>query len=94
MAVGILNLHFSLVNCKSLKEKRGIILPLIHRLQMEFCFSVAEMAHQDSLAETVISCAAISNDLKVIQSLFSRAVNFSELHFHDLILLEQTTEYC
>lgn len=34
--------------CRSLKEKRAILRPLISGLQRQFAASVAESAHQDS----------------------------------------------
>jgi uncharacterized protein YlxP (DUF503 family) len=93
MAVGILNLHITLSFCKSLKDKRSIIKPVIYRLHEEFNLSVAEMAYQDSLKECVISCAAISEDNILLQRTFSYVIQYFEHQFPDLVMLEHTTEY-
>ncbi len=60
--IGTLSLHLRLPGCRSLKEKRGRIKPLIHRLHREFNVSVAEMDLQDAHQETVICCAMVGSD--------------------------------
>lgn len=93
MTVGILNFHFTLDYCHSLKDKRAKVKPLLKRLHKEFNFSVAEMACQDSLHECVISCAAISQDKVFLEKEFSIAVAFFAHHFPGFVILEHTTEY-
>lgn len=93
MTVGILNIHFSIGFCRSLKEKRGLIKPVIHRLQDEFKFSVAEMDRLDSHKDCVISCAAISNDRAVLQGSFAKAIDYFSDHFPDLVIVDNSTEY-
>ena len=93
MTIGILNFHISVTYCKSLKEKRAKVKPLLNHLHKEFNFSVAEMAYQDSLRECVISCAAISQDKIFLEKLFSNAMEYFENHFPELVILEHTTEY-
>ena len=66
--VGVLTLHIHLSACTSLKEKRGRLKPLLHRLQREFNVSVAEMGRQDSWQEAVVACAMVGNDAAFLQS--------------------------
>ncbi len=60
--VGTLSLHLHLPGCSSLKEKRGRLKPLLHRLHREFNVSTAEMGLQDAHQEAVICCAMVGND--------------------------------
>ena len=72
MPVGILSLYLYLPECKSLKDKRGKIKPILSRLHREFNLSVSEMGHQDSWQEAVIACSLITNDQAFIQKYFNR----------------------
>ena len=60
--VGILHINLSITGCRSLKEKRSRIQPILHRLHREFNLSVAEMELQDKWNTSAIACAVISND--------------------------------
>jgi len=60
--IGILTIHLRLAGCKSLKEKRSLIKPLLARLQREFNISVAEMGMQDQWSDAIIACSMIGND--------------------------------
>jgi uncharacterized protein YlxP (DUF503 family) len=46
MIIGILTLQVQIPGCKSLKEKRSRLKPLIARLHREFNISVSELAQQ------------------------------------------------
>ena len=71
---GLLTLHLLLPGCASLKEKRGRIQPLIHRLQREFNVSVAEMALQDKWQESVITCGMVGVDSEKRYILIARLI--------------------
>ena len=60
--LGILTLHLHIPGCKSLKEKRSQLKPLLSRLHKEFNISVAEMDAHDVWQSTVIACAVVGND--------------------------------
>lgn len=60
--IGVLTIQLILPGCKSLKEKRSQLKPLLARLHREFNISVAEMDLQDKWAESIIACAMIGND--------------------------------
>jgi uncharacterized protein YlxP (DUF503 family) len=66
--IGILTVHLHLPACSSLKEKRRRLRPLLSRLHREFNVAVAEMGHQDSWQEAIISCATVGNDQAYLQS--------------------------
>lgn len=65
--IGILTIHLHLPGCASLKEKRGRLKPLLHRLHREFNISVAEMDRQDMWQEAVIACALVNSDAAQVQ---------------------------
>ena len=90
--VGILHLNLSLAGCKSLKEKRGRIQPVLHRLHREFNLSAAEMGHQDNWRFSSISCAVISNNAVYCQQVLQDVVKFIPEHFRDVELSEFTIE--
>lgn len=66
--LGTLTIHLHLPACKSLKEKRGRLQPLLHRLHREFNVSTAEMGLQDKWQEAVIACAMIGNERVFVET--------------------------
>lgn len=56
-----------LEGCHSLKEKRGVLLPLKERLRRGHNLSVAETAHQDSWQRAELGCAALGTDRTVVE---------------------------
>ena len=90
--VGLLTLHFSLPGCASLKEKRGRIQPLIHRLRREFNLSVAEMGLQDKWQETLITCGMVGNDAAYLQSALETVRKWAEAHWPDGDVLDTKIE--
>jgi len=65
---GTLTLHLRLPGCSSLKEKRGRIQPLLHRLRREFNVSVAEMDLQDNRQEAIIACTMVGNQRAYLEA--------------------------
>lgn len=65
--IGVLTIHLNLPGCRSLKEKRSQLKPLLARLTREFNISVAEMGLQDIWFESIIACAVIGNDAAHLQ---------------------------
>lgn len=78
-----LTIHLHLPGCTSLKEKRGLIKPLISRLHREFNVSVAEMDLQDKWQEAVIVCAMVGNDQGFLQSALQNVARWVEGHWTD-----------
>lgn len=78
-----LTLHLHLPACKSLKEKRGYIKPLMSRLHREFNVSVAEMDKQDKWDEAIITCAMVGNDHAFLQSAMQTVAKWVEANWSD-----------
>jgi len=83
-----LPLHLHLPGCSSLKEKRGRIKPLISRLQREFNLSVAEMDLQDKATETVITCAMVNSDGRVLRQSLQAVERWVEANWTDGDVIE------
>ena len=92
MPVGILSLRIRLPGCKSLKDKRSRIAPMIHRIHDRFNVSISEMDHQDVLDDTCISCAIVSNDLCLIKNSLREVVKYLESHWPDEVIIKEEVE--
>ena len=62
MAVGLLTLELYLPMIGSLKEKRGVVKPVIARLRRDFNVSVREADEQDTPSRTVIEVVCVSQN--------------------------------
>jgi len=60
--IGVCEVSLSLPMAHSLKEKRGLLKPLLARLRGEFNVSVAEVDDQDQWQSAVIAIAMVSAD--------------------------------
>ncbi len=72
MALGVLTIYLHLPGCRSLKEKRGLLSPIIARIQKDYKASVAEIGYQDKWTESVIACAYLSNSANHAQSVLTK----------------------
>jgi uncharacterized protein len=62
MAIGLLTLELYLPVTNSLKEKRGILKPLMARLRRDFNISVCEAEAQDMLSRAVLEVVCVSHN--------------------------------
>jgi uncharacterized protein len=92
MSIGILTLHIQLPGCKSLKEKRSRLKPLLARLHREFNISVAEMEFQDSWQEAFLTCALVSNDSRHTQQALRNVAHWIETYWPDVSLVDDRIE--
>jgi len=90
--LGLLSIHLHLPGCASLKEKRGRLQPLIHRLHREFNVSVAEMDLQDTWQDAVIACGMVGNDAAHLQSALETVRKWAEAHWTDGDVLDTKIE--
>jgi uncharacterized protein YlxP (DUF503 family) len=90
--IGVLSLHLHLPGCSSLKEKRGLIKPLLARLHKEFNLSVAEMDLQDKWHETVLACAMVGNNRVHLEQSLQAVAKWVEQNRPDVQLLEEHIE--
>lgn len=92
MTIGILSLHLLFHSCQSLKEKRSLLKPLLHRIHKEFNVSIAEMDLLDKWTESIISISKISNDQSHTQSELNAVIAFVQKHFRNIEILDNHIE--
>jgi uncharacterized protein YlxP (DUF503 family) len=92
MSVGILTLQMQLPGCKSLKEKRSRLKPLINRLHREFNVSAAELDQQDDWDSATIGCALISNDSQYVFSFLQSIIHWINKNWPDIALVDDHIE--
>jgi uncharacterized protein YlxP (DUF503 family) len=77
-------LDLGIPGCRSLKEKRGRILPLLAQLKNRFGLAVAEVAAQDSRDSAAIACVAVSTDPAHNERVLQSALRWIEKYRRDL----------
>ena len=91
--LGILTLYLSLPGCASLKEKRGRLKPLLHRLHREFNVSVAEMDRQDMWQEAVVVCGMVANERIHLEQSLQAVLRWVESRWADGTVLDNRLEF-
>ena len=86
MIIGTLFVELRLFGCKSLKNKRSIIKPLLSALRSKFNISVSEISKLDSLDTAVIGICCISNSTKFVNKQLSEIENHFE-HLPDILVI-------
>ena len=93
MVVGTLVCRLLIPGCRSLKEKRGQIKPLIARIHREYNVSVSEVDKQDMWNEAVIACSLVSNDHRFTEKCFAGIVKFIDNYWKNVQLIEHKIEF-
>ena len=75
MIVGVLTVDVAVLDARSLKDKRRVILSLKQRLQNSFNVSVAEVGHQDAHKRCLLAMAMVSQDTRSMHSKFDKMVD-------------------
>jgi uncharacterized protein len=78
MVVGILEISLHLPGVLSLKEKRSVLKPLLHRLRQKFNISVAETGQQDKWQAAVLAAACVSGNSAQAHRLLEQVLDFIE----------------
>lgn len=92
MSVGVLTLEIRLPGCKSLKEKRGRLKPLLARLHRNYNISAAEVDLQDKWQASIVAVAAVSNDRGHTQQLLQKIADWVEREWRDVDLVDDQIE--
>jgi uncharacterized protein YlxP (DUF503 family) len=92
MSLGVLTLQIDIPGCKSLKEKRHRLKPLLTRLHREFNISVAEIDYQDAWQSAVIACALVSNSPKHTHRALQKIVEWVEDYWPDATVIDDQIE--
>ncbi len=92
MSIGVLTIQLQLPGCRSLKEKRSRLKPLIARLHREFNVSVAELSQQDSWERATLGCALISNNHQFSESALQTIIHWLGRNWPDVTLVDDHIE--
>ncbi|MBT3314763.1 MAG: DUF503 domain-containing protein [Anaerolineae bacterium] len=90
--LALLTLHLHIPGCKSLKEKRSRLKPLLTRLHKEFNISVAEMDLNDVWQSTIIGCAVVSNNSVQAQRTLQAISAWVEKNWYDMTIVDESIE--
>jgi uncharacterized protein YlxP (DUF503 family) len=93
MVYAVLILDLMLADCRSLKEKRSILKPLLHRLHKEYNVSAAEVDKNDIWNESIIACALISNQKRSAESSLAKIPDFINEYFKNIDILSYSIQF-
>lgn len=92
MHFGLLTFSFKIYGCKSLKDKRSVLLPFESRISKQFNISIAETGSQNSHQDSEYTIGLVNNNPAFIQAEFSRIEKWMVSHFPDLVIYDQKIE--
>jgi uncharacterized protein YlxP (DUF503 family) len=78
MVVGVGKIVLHIHGCRSLKEKRSIIKPMIRQIQNHFNVSAAEVGAQDVHQKSEIGFALIGSQRRMINAKIDKIFNMVE----------------
>lgn len=88
----VTSIRLALPGCKSLKEKRSSLAPLLSRLK-RYNLSVIETAHQDNWQKTEIQIAKVGISHAQLDRDLAQIINLIENDFQNLTLLDVSSEF-
>ncbi len=78
MVIGACCIRLHQPGCGSLKEKRGLLKPLLARLHREFNVAAAETDLQDVWQSAELGLVTVANDASFVQSQLTQIVAWVE----------------
>jgi uncharacterized protein YlxP (DUF503 family) len=78
MVVGLGIIVLRIHDCRSLKEKRRIVKPVIRQIQNRFNVSVAEVGAQDIYQKSEIGFSLVGSDRRAVNSKIDKIFNMVE----------------
>jgi uncharacterized protein len=78
MVVGACRLVLHLPGCQSLKEKRGLLKPLLARIHREFNVAAAEVEYQDVWRSAGLAIVAVTNATGNVEAELAQIVRWIE----------------
>ena len=92
MVVGACEITLALPGNRSLKGKRQVSRSLIARIRNQFNVSVAEIADQDRWQTLSLGVTCVGNDVRHIDEILSKIVNFVEDERQGAVLQQSRIE--
>jgi uncharacterized protein YlxP (DUF503 family) len=90
--VAVLQVELELPACRTLKDKRSALKPLLIALQREFACSAAEFDRLDDPGRSIVACAVVSNDGRLVQRILHKIPRWIESHRPDLDVVDFVVE--
>jgi uncharacterized protein YlxP (DUF503 family) len=91
-AVGLLRIELYVPGVTSLKQKRGIVKPVIARIRKDFNVSVVEVEDHDQLGHAVLAVAAVSPSRDYVHGQLARVAEAVAEWRLDAELVDYTIE--
>ena len=91
-SIGVGEITLYLEGTTSLKEKRGVVKSLTHRMRNTFNISVAEIAGLDDMRSATIAIVCVSNSSAHAQEMLAKAIAFIERNVEMGVIGEVSTE--
>jgi uncharacterized protein YlxP (DUF503 family) len=85
-------LEVNIPGSRSLKEKRGRLLPLLSQLKSWFGLAAAEVARQDVRDGATVACVAVSTSAAQNEHVLHSALRWIETHRPDLEIVDAQIE--
>lgn len=92
MVIGACAIQLHLPGNGSLKGKRSILKPLLHRLRREFELAAAEVGNNDVWQSAEIALVAVANEAGHVHAVLERAVHWIETHRPDVQVVDWQIE--
>lgn len=92
MLIGLLTLDIHFPETHSLKAKRQILLSIKDRIRKKYNVSVAEVDGHNLWQRSVVGIACVSNETRVINSVFDKIISNVISANHSVELIEARRE--
>ncbi len=92
MVYSILILDLKFADCRSLKDKRSILKPLLQKLHREFNVSAAGVDKNEIWNESIVGCALISNEKQFAEACLAKIPDFISKYFSDVDILKYSIQ--
>jgi uncharacterized protein YlxP (DUF503 family) len=76
MVVGSLEVHLRLEGCRSLKDKRRVLRPILERLRRDFHLSVAETGDNDLWNVATVGVACVGSSRSQVDRVLEGVLRF------------------
>lgn len=93
MIVGVARVELALTDIGSLKDKRSIVKPLIHKLINKYDVQAAEVEANDDHDAAVIGICRVGNEQRFVNAVISKAVSYLEHEFFEGDVVSIETEF-
>ncbi len=92
LKIALCRVKFRLYGVNSLKEKRGIVQPLLSSTSSKFRVSIAEVGENDSRKNLILGIAFVSNKSSHANQVLSQALDHIEQTARDSELVDYYLE--